>query len=40
MSCNRTRITKAQFYRCGGFANPRLVRLTRDGVWTYWQVHH
>ena len=34
---NRTRISKSQFYRYGGFSNPRLVRLTREGVWTYWQ---
>lgn len=33
-----TRITKAQFYSYGGFAAyPRLVRVTRDGDWAYYQ---
>ncbi len=35
---NYTRITKAQFYSGGGFAAyPRLVRVTWDGDWTYYQ---
>lgn len=29
------RITKDQFYRYGGFSNPRLVRVTRSGDWAY-----
>jgi hypothetical protein len=32
-----TKITKAQFYRLGGFSNPQLVRVTRDGDWAYYQ---
>lgn len=33
-----TKITKAQFYSYGGFANPRCVRVTRSGVWAhYWR---
>ena len=31
------KITKEQFYRLGGFSNPELVRLTRDGVWAYFE---
>lgn len=29
--------TKTQFYRYGGFSNPRLVRATRDGSYAYYQ---
>ena len=32
------KITRAQFYRLGGFSNPRMVRVTRGGGWTYWEV--
>lgn len=32
-----TCITKDQFYRYGGFSNPRLLRVTRNGVWAYFQ---
>jgi hypothetical protein len=32
-----TKISRASFYRRGGFANPRLVRLTRSRHWTYWE---
>lgn len=32
-----TKITKDQFYRYGGFSNTRLVRVTRDGAWAYFQ---
>lgn len=34
---NHTKITRKQFYRCGGFSNPRLVRVTRGGAWAYFQ---
>lgn len=30
-----TRISKRTFYNAGGFANPRNVRVTRDGSWAY-----
>lgn len=30
-----TKISREQFYRGGGFANPRNVRVTRDGDWAY-----
>jgi hypothetical protein len=30
-----TKISREQFYRQGGFSNPRLVRVTRNGVWAY-----
>lgn len=30
------KITKEQFYRIGGFSNPRCVRVTRDGDWAYY----
>lgn len=33
------RLTKEQFYRCGGFSNPRFVRLTRDGAWAYFETY-
>ena len=32
-----TKITKAEFYKMGGFSNPQLVRLSRSGVWVYYQ---
>jgi hypothetical protein len=31
------KITKEQFYRLGGFSNPALVRVTRNGEWAYYQ---
>lgn len=33
------RISKADFYGYGGFANPRLFRKMRGGAWTYWENH-
>jgi hypothetical protein len=30
------RISKAEFYRNGGFSNTRQVRKMRSGSWTYW----
>jgi hypothetical protein len=30
-----TRITKAEFYRLGGFSNPRLVRKEIGQSWAY-----
>lgn len=30
------RITKADFYLNGGFANSRCVRVTRNGAWAYY----
>lgn len=30
-----TKITKAHFYRAGGFSDPRLVRVTRGKAWAY-----
>lgn len=32
-----TKITKDQFYRYGGMSNPRLIRVTRNGEWVYFQ---
>lgn len=32
-----TKISRAAFYRNGGFSNPRLVRVTRSGAWAYFQ---
>lgn len=31
------KISREQFYRYGGFANPSLVRVTRNGAWAYYQ---
>lgn len=43
----KTKITKDQFYRYGGFSNPRLFRTSHsvydanghviDCIWQYWQ---
>lgn len=30
-------ITKEAFYRAGGFSNSRLVRVTRNGKWAYFE---
>jgi len=30
-----TRISRASFYRRGGFSNPNLVRVTRGGSFAY-----
>lgn len=30
------RITKLEWWRLGGFANPRCVRVTRRGLWAYY----
>jgi hypothetical protein len=32
------KITKKEFYLAGGFSNTNLVRVTRDGDWTYWRL--
>lgn len=32
-----TKISKEQFYRYDGFSNPRLVRVTRNGNWAYFE---
>ena len=32
-----TKIGRAAFYRYGGFANPRLVRVTRGKAWAYFE---
>lgn len=32
-----TKITKEEFYKMGGFSNPRLVRVSRSGSWVYYQ---
>lgn len=29
------KISKAEFYGGGGFANPRMVRVTRGRAWAY-----
>jgi hypothetical protein len=34
----KQKITKEQFYRLGGFSNPRLFRTMRDDEWTYWVI--
>lgn len=34
---NHTRIPRRMFYRMGGFANPRLVRVTRAKAWAYFE---
>lgn len=34
-----TQITKDQFYKLGGFSNPRLFRRGAGEGWTYWQRH-
>lgn len=31
------KITKNQFYRYGGFSNPRLIRVTRGKAWAYFE---
>ena len=36
MNIGCKRLSKAQFYRYGGFANPRQFRRMRGGAWTYW----
>lgn len=33
-----TKVTKYYFYRSGGFANPRLVRVTRGRAWAYFEL--
>jgi hypothetical protein len=30
-----TRITRREFYKRGGFSNPRCVRVTRSRAWAY-----
>lgn len=35
-----TRITKAQFYANGGFANPRCVRISRGGSYAHYYYNH
>lgn len=30
-------ISKERFYHGGGFSNPRLVRVTRNGDWAYFE---
>lgn len=32
-----TKLSRQSFYRSGGFANPRNVRVTRGGNWAYFQ---
>jgi hypothetical protein len=32
---DHTSITKGQFYRYGGFSNPRCVRVTRSGAYAH-----
>jgi len=32
-----TQITREHFYKRGGFANPRLVRVTRGRGWSYFE---
>lgn len=32
-----TKITKKEFYKLGGLANPKLFRKESNGVWTYWK---
>jgi len=32
----RTRLTKAEFYSRGGFANPHQFRTMLGKAWTYW----
>lgn len=34
-----TKITKEEFYTRGGFSNPRLVRVTRKGVFAYFEAN-
>ena len=34
---NDTRITREQFYRLGGFSNPRLYRKQLGKGWAYYQ---
>lgn len=31
-----TKISREQFYRYGGFANTKLVRVTRNGNWAHY----
>lgn len=33
---NHEKITRAEFYKLGGFANTRCVRVTRSGRWAYY----
>ena len=35
-----TKITRRDFYLMGGFAHPRLVRVTRGKAWAYYQRHY
>lgn len=32
-----TKVRRSTFYRMGGFANTRLVRVTRGGGWAYFK---
>lgn len=32
-----TKITKKEFYKLGGLANPKLFRKSANGVWSYWK---
>lgn len=34
----KEKITKEQFYRLGGFSNPKLFRIMRGSAWTYWVI--
>lgn len=31
------KISRKRFYQLGGFSNPRLVRVTRNGGWAYYE---
>ena len=34
----KVRITKNEFYELGGFSNPKLIRVTRKGSWSYYRL--
>lgn len=36
MRINQLRVSKAEWYRLGGFANSRLWRRMRNGTWEYY----
>ena len=31
------KIPRKEFYKLGGFANPKLVRVTRNRAWAYYE---
>ena len=38
MTNGKTKISKKEFYKLGGFSNPTLYRKQRGHAWVYYQV--